>query len=349
MACWSNYLALGALCLTLTASSFAAEPTAAERETARALLKEGDWLFASNKYPDALERYRAAHAIMGLPTTGMSVVRCLVATGHLVEARDLAIQIARSAPGKQEKPAFAAARTEASSTATSLEPRIPDLTITLAGVPPHASAVVTIDGSAIPAAAIGHPWKLDPGKHVVEASLAGRAPIRVERVLSEGEHASVDLPFAAEAQTPPRPAASASPPVGSASPSRAPASAGRVAPEAGRTDSLRGPESSSKVLPYALMGVGGASLAAGMALGWKALDRKSFRDDHCDASGCDQSGLDADREGRQWATWATIASGAGAAALGVGLYLVIARSGGSPPATATVSPLGRGASLTLRW
>lgn len=338
-ALWSAIVALPA---------FAAEPTAAERETARGLLKEGDWLFASKKYDEALERYRAAHGIMGLPSTGMAVVRCLSEKGRLVEARDLAVQIARSAPVPNENRAMAEARAEAGKAAAALEPRIPVLTLRVSGLAQGQTAHVVIDGIPIPDAAIGQPWKLDPGKHAIEARAEGMATRRLERDFEEGARAAVDVALEPEASAPagaaqvPAPLASSAPAVPGPVTSSPGADKGIPAVSSGRPP--------TPVLGYALAGVGAASVAAGLAFGWKALERKSYRDDHCDATGCDQSAIDADGSGRTWATWSTVATGIGAAALGAGLYVILSAPKGRAPATATLTPLGpAGAAVTLKW
>lgn len=323
---------------TLASHALAAEPSAAERETARGLLKEGDWLDSEGRHKEALERYRAAHAIMGLPTTGMSVVRCLAATGRLVEARDLAIRIARSAPLAQDNELFAAARADAQSTAARLEPRIPDVTLRVLGVSDTASAQVRIDGVELPRVALGQPWKVDPGEHEIEATAPGMSKARLVRQLAEGDHATIELalsPLAASSPVPPSPTA---PPLVAPQPRDS-------SPAADGAQPARRPP----LLGYAITGIGAASLTAGLVFGWKALERKGFRDDHCDSTGCDPEGLDADADGRKWATWSTVAAGVGALAIGAGLYLAISSSGAGKPSAATLHPTGRGAALTVHW
>src|SRR5206468_3380628 len=69
----------------LATSSFAAA-TAADRETARALVQEGKLRKEKNDLPGALQSFKGADAIMHVPTTGMLVARTQVDMGLLVDA-----------------------------------------------------------------------------------------------------------------------------------------------------------------------------------------------------------------------------------------------------------------------
>src|SRR5262249_44553309 len=56
----------------------AGAPSAADRETARKLLDDGDAAFEKKDYDGALKAYAAAHAIMHVPTTGIEVAKAQV-------------------------------------------------------------------------------------------------------------------------------------------------------------------------------------------------------------------------------------------------------------------------------
>src|SRR5262245_28279562 len=70
-----------------------AQPSPSQRETARDLMKQGDDRFAAGDYAHALEAYRAAHALVAVPTTGLAVAQAQEKLGHLVEAHDAAIEV----------------------------------------------------------------------------------------------------------------------------------------------------------------------------------------------------------------------------------------------------------------
>src|SRR5262249_50029770 len=120
--------AAAAFAIAMTfASAARADPTAADRETARALLDEGDKKIEEKDLEGALKAYRAADAIMGVPTTGIEVSKTLAAMGQLLSARDKALEVSRY-PKKQGEPsAFTQARTESEQLAESLGERIPSL------------------------------------------------------------------------------------------------------------------------------------------------------------------------------------------------------------------------------
>jgi hypothetical protein len=75
-------------------AALAAEPTAADRETARTLLIDGREKLSAGDAKGALQSFQAAHAIMGVPTTGLDLARAQAALGDLVGARATALGVA---------------------------------------------------------------------------------------------------------------------------------------------------------------------------------------------------------------------------------------------------------------
>jgi hypothetical protein len=146
--------------------------TAADLETARSLFREGRDLRAKGDLLGALEKLKAAHAAGRTPITGMELARTHAMVGQLVEAREVALDVARIPVAADETERSAEARTEAAHLAESLRERIPTLTVHVTGAPAGAVPQVFVDGEELPAALIGEPRKLDPGAHVI----AVRAP-----------------------------------------------------------------------------------------------------------------------------------------------------------------------------
>ena len=83
------WLPLWASIILLFTSLALGAPTAEERERARASMDQGDARFESKDYARALEHYRAADQIMGVPTTGIEVGRTLERMGRLLDAREV--------------------------------------------------------------------------------------------------------------------------------------------------------------------------------------------------------------------------------------------------------------------
>src|SRR5687768_9838148 len=90
-----------------------AQPSAADKETARSLMNQGDTARDEQDYRAALKAYEAADAIMRVPTTGLAVARMHEKLGQLLEARDKALAVARIPAGATEPAAFTTARNEA--------------------------------------------------------------------------------------------------------------------------------------------------------------------------------------------------------------------------------------------
>ncbi|HZO13572.1 MAG TPA: hypothetical protein VFB62_09940, partial [Polyangiaceae bacterium] len=114
-----------------------------EKATARRLVGVGDDLFATGEYEKALAAYRGADLIMGVPTTGFEVARCLMILGRLREARMAALSVLRYPERPGEPRAFAMARQKSRALVSELEDRMGALR--LDGDDTH-SLVVEVDG-----------------------------------------------------------------------------------------------------------------------------------------------------------------------------------------------------------
>lgn len=195
----SRFLFAGAVVLSWSVVGIAGEPTAADRETARELMKQGRAARDANDLKGALKNFEAADAIMHVPTTGYEVAKTRAMMGMLIEARDLALTVARSPARPDDPPPFAEARAAARRLESELEGRIPSIKI---GAP--ADAQVTIDGVKLPAALIGLPRKVNPGRHtIVVKSGARERSLEVEILERESRELNVNL----DAPQPPKTAA----------------------------------------------------------------------------------------------------------------------------------------------
>ena len=175
-----------------------AEPSAADRETARTYMAEGRAKRDGNDLRAALRAFEAADAIMHVPTTGLEVARTQAMLGALVEARDYALRVARSTPRPGEPSPFTEARSAAQKLADDLEARIPSIRVVVKGPPPGLE--VWIDKSRVPDIAIGLPRKLDPGNHVIVAKAGATARTLYVQVL---EHEAKEVPIDLAAPEPP--------------------------------------------------------------------------------------------------------------------------------------------------
>ena len=237
-----------------------AEPSAAQKETARSLMNEGRGLREQRDLPGALARFQAAHAIMGVPTTGFELARAQADLTLLVEARNTIRQILATPPEAGEPAPFQEARTKAEALDAELESRIASLHFVLLGVPPGSLMSLTVDGEVVAPAAVGMPFRLNPGEHRIEAK-APRASANSSVTVAEHDTIDVNLDFEPDATSPEMPHRGA----------RAAAGDGLPA------------------LVYAAGGVAAAGLLVGTVTGVMALSKKHDAQAGCRAGQCPPS------------------------------------------------------------
>jgi hypothetical protein len=172
--------------------ALAQEPAAIDLAQARELLNLGLKLRAQGDLAGAVEKLRAAHAIVNTPITGLELARTYVMVSKLVEAREVCLAVAREPKRAEETARSAAARTEADRLGADLRLRIPSLHVIVTGVPKE-SVSVTVDDALVPTAVLDVPRLVNPGTHAVAArsTAGGLAQTTVD--LKEGESRDVEL------------------------------------------------------------------------------------------------------------------------------------------------------------
>ncbi len=178
-------------CLTLAGSLAAKQPSEVDKDAARAMVQRGDERRQVKDYAGALQAYRQADDIMGVPTTSIEVARMELKLGHLVEAL-ASFKRAASHPKKAgEPPPFTRARAAAKKQARKLKKRIPRVTVDVRGVPPELTIEVQLDDKPQPS------WygvlRVNPGEHTIKASAAGYVTQSETFELQEGKEHTVSL------------------------------------------------------------------------------------------------------------------------------------------------------------
>jgi hypothetical protein len=169
---WRAAFAIPFAAILFASPSFAQQPTASDRETARSLMAEGREKRDAGDLPAALKAFVAADTIMHVPTTGLEVARTLDKMGQLVEARETLLAVLRI-PAQPSDPApFSEARRAAEALDADLTKRIPSLVVDASSELPGPITVI-VDDQTIPPNLVAIPRKLNPGKHVVVAKAAG--------------------------------------------------------------------------------------------------------------------------------------------------------------------------------
>jgi hypothetical protein len=283
-----------------------ADPSPTERETARALVRSGRAKRADGDLKGALADMRAAHAIMGIPPTGLELGKTLAQAGRLVEAHDTLVEVTHMPTGPREPPTYAKARHDAKTLADALAPRLATIRLTVAA-PEGARATVTLDDAKITPESLPAPLKVNPGTHVVRAQLGNEVQeSRVE--LAEGAERDVTLTL--------------SQPVVVATPAPPPAVIAPAAPT-GATEAQRTRTSPLVYVGFATAGLG---VAVGATTGLLAFGRYSTASAQCDGQRCGPETHGVITTGRTFGTVSTVAfavAGAFAVVGVVGLFMPV--------------------------
>lgn len=181
-------VAAGITLLSLNALAQSAVDIAQARE----LFNEGMNLRDQGDASRALDKLRAANALAHTPITGVELGRTHVTLGHLVEAREVFLSVARLPEQAPETSRAKAARAESAQLADQLRERIPSVVVKIAGAPVN-TVSLTIDGASVPRDAVNAPRLVDPGPHIVVARADNGATATSRVELREGESHEVEL------------------------------------------------------------------------------------------------------------------------------------------------------------
>lgn len=181
-----------------------------DRTRARAAFQAGLALETASDWGKALQKFQEAAAVKGTPQILFHQGRCLEHLGRWTEA----LGMYRMAVDRADEPKLEDVRKEADAARTSLEARLPKLTIRLGS--DAAGATVSLDGVALGSTSLGTPMSVDPGTHRVSARLPGRQdPILQQISVAEGERKDLTIKAkeeqAAAPPTTPAPAADTQP------------------------------------------------------------------------------------------------------------------------------------------
>ncbi|WP_437729688.1 hypothetical protein [Sorangium sp. So ce1335] len=210
-----------ALATFLAALVGGARDARADTAAAQALFDAARQLMAQGKHADACPKLEESQRLDPGIGTQFNLAVCYEQVGRTASAWSTFLDVAGAAraAGQAEREKVARQR------ATALEPRLIRLTITAPADAP-ADLQVKRDGAVVGRAQWGIPVPVDPGKHTIEASAAGRAPFAktVELTRAGAAEAVAIPPLAAGA-----PARAAAPPASGA----APATGGAAPPASG--------------------------------------------------------------------------------------------------------------------
>ncbi len=251
------------LSFVLTSSAALAEPTPADRATARTLAQEGQTALESKNYAIAIDRFSRADSLVHAPTLLLGLARSQVALGKLVEAQESYNRIIRDGVAATSPHSWAKALEDANREVAALPARIPWVTITVLG---PTNPEVIIDSTPVPAASLGVKRPVNPGNHTVRVSAEGFVPGEKSITLADGQSLTVNLELE---QTP-----------------SDPSQVSKKATVGGDTGSSSDGDT-RKYVAYGALGLGGAGLIVGAVTGAIAIHKNSQLKDLCTGSICD--------------------------------------------------------------
>jgi len=302
-------LALLALARPLHAQG---DPAAAE-----ALFREGRALSDAGDIAGACAKFRESARLDPAIGTTFNIADCEERLGHLARAWTLFGEVVQRLPATDKRHEVAQKR------AAALEPRLPKLSVRLAGAAPVGSRVVR-DGVELGQASLNTPLPVDPGEHTVVVSAPGRAERQFELLISEREIRTLEVDAGTLRTTP------------SAQPE----------PHQARPGGVRSPSPSptprSPVLGYVVGGIGVAGFITGAVAGVLVLQKKGIVDEHCDsAKRCDDEGYEASKAGKTLGVITTAGFVTGVIGMGAGTYLILRAAPHDDPSAASVTLQGR--------
>ena len=296
-------------CLLTLAAPAAAEPTAADRATARSLAREGFEALKTDDFVTAEDRFRRADALVHAPTLVVDHARALVGLGRLVEAHERYSLVLREGVSPNAAWPWKRAYADAQKEIEVIKARLAWLTIEVAGPTAPTEPQVSVDGKPIPAAAVGVRRATDPGERSIKAGAPGFYAKEETVVLGEGAEQTVR--FELEAMPPEELAET---------PAETQASQANQAPSA----ATPAEPARDNTLAYVALGVGGAGLVAWGVSGVFFLKEHSKLKDNCTNTECDddQQQTNDRYETLGWISGVSAAVGIAGAATGVTLLLL---------------------------
>jgi hypothetical protein len=288
--------------LLLSHSAMAQAVDDKTRNAARSLAEQGRDVYDKGDFEKARDLFHRAYSLVPAPTIALYEGRSLAKLGRLVQAQEAYLRAVRTPISADSPEPFRKAVHEAESEETALEPRIPKVTLVVAGPGAEGPELsVSVDGEPTKAELLGVEMPINPGPHVILAAAKGGEQARVAFSINEREVKSVDVKVpAAKLDAPPKvvvtrpPAPPPDKPVASRSTWQKPAA-------------------------FAAGGLGIAGLATGIITGSMAASRYSDAKSECPNRRCvegsaGQDKLDSFRSLRTVSTIGYIVGGVGLAA-----------------------------------
>jgi len=291
------------------------------------LFREGRRLLAEGRGDEACEKFRASLALRRSPGTLLNIGNCLESSGDLTGAVAVFEETLARARAEKDSSKSEVWSTAARAELDALAPRVPRLVVV---APADPGVRVALDGRAF--SAFGVEQAINPGRHQLVATAPDKP--RIEHRFELVEHQLLVLALSALAPVEAAASDAEAAPLASAASGR-----DEVGPE-------HDPEGGSQLLPWSILGVGGAVLIAGGVTGAIASGKVSDLERECPERQC-PGDLSAPDSARRTAVIADVLMGVGLVGVGVGAtWLLWPEDDAAPSLSASCD--GRGCSASLR-
>lgn len=296
---------MGLICALSLAWPAWAEPTEADRATARALALEGHAALTKKDFATAADRFGRADAMVHAPTLVVDWARALQGLGRYVEAHEKYELVLREGVDASAPKSWQRALEDAKKELDALKPRLGWVTVILTE---PSEATVKIDGLAVPPAAIGVKRAADPGFPEVTVSAVGYEPFQQTLTVGPGEEKTIEVSLVKLPEQP-RPLQATT----------------DVSPRAERSNGRR-------TIAFVALGVGGAGLLTGGVTGLLFLRKRGDLRDDCTDDRCPPASGKKIETYHTYGTASGVALGLGVVGLGAGIALLLTEPKKQPEA-----------------
>jgi hypothetical protein len=303
--------ASGSVLFLASSDARAGDPAAAREQ-----VKIGYQLAQEGKCEQALPHFVESLRLDAKAITLINLAQCEEKTGKLADALGHWVD----ARARAQAEGNVAIEAEAEKRAKALEPKLPKLTVTLAGAGAAPGVEVVRDGVVLGSVSMGVALPVNPGPHTLVVRAPDREDTTQNVTIAEGENKKVELKLGAAKK-----ATAAAP----------------AAPRGDRKESEAGGTSSLVYIGFgvALVGVGVGSVTGILAIGRGSDAKANCQDGLCKQ----QEDLDAAKGGQTLGTISTIGFIVGGVGAALGVYgLVWGKPKSSASVAVSVGPMGGG-------
>lgn len=310
---------LSVAALSVAPSAYA-QRNAQDVAQARVLFNDGMDLKEKGDMKGALDKFKAAHALGNTPLTGIELCKAHQALHQPVEAREACLSVARIGAIPEESQRSKDARVEAAKIAEAEKAKMGSIKVKVVNVPPGMTPNVTIDGVQIPSAALDVPRPVDPGPHVILASVGNGGQTKASLETKEGENREVEVPVQP-------------PPAGDTRPT--PNNNGQPAEPGPQPEKKKG-----NTFGTVMLGLGGTAALVGLISGGVALGKRGELGDNCDVKVCGRKDWDLRDSASTAGAVSTVTFVLAGVFLGIGLVSYAVSPSSSKASTPPKSKLG---------